>query len=67
MRLRARKDWENADGDVDTGNYYEFLPLKYRFMHWDGWHNLRRAIKHHSMLEIRWYRHFWYKYLRKGE
>lgn len=61
MIKRARKDYENMTSDPDTGNYYEFLSLRYRFKTWDGWTSLRRALKFRNMLEFRWYRHWHYK------
>lgn len=68
MIKRARKDWENLDDRVDEGNWYEFLPLSYRFKHWDGWHNLRLAIKRRSLLELRMYRtRVWYPYIRPAK
>lgn len=66
MQLRARRDWENYDSRVDEGNWYEFLSLSYRFKHWDGWINLRRAIMHRNIFEFRWYRNWWYKHSRNS-
>lgn len=61
MVKRARKDWENCDTDPDTGNYYEFLSMWYRFRHWDGWYTFKRAVMYHSLLELRWYRQWRYR------
>lgn len=61
MVKRARRDWENFNSDPDTGNYYEFLSLWYRFRTWEGWYNLKRAVKHRNLLELRWYRLRWYR------